>query len=233
MKKTIIAFITIITLAGCSTPVKRVSTTAASKITVAVALPNHLELGTIGTTIFNNKSMKGDVSGTPLPTRIRNIANNAISSSNKIRLVKSNGTLDQPTAVKRNMWSGKPEIQNKKGLVQKARALGANYILLITGKDTQDPFYGTNIYIDNIGVIQRSILGLKRSNAYAAMNMHVLDTSTSQEVSTTGFVATSSRAGKPWITPQTIPNAAQIEEIISQIPIKNEMNKGLVEMGLK
>lgn len=233
MKKIIGLLILVLTISGCSVQTKKVASSVASKVTVAVALPNQLTLETIGTTIFNNKSMKTPVSGTPLPARIRNIANNQISRSGKIGLIKSNGSLDQPNSVKRNGWSGKPEIQNKAALMQKAKSLGANYLLLITGKDTQDPFYGTNIYINDIGVSQRSIFGLKRANAYAAMNMHVFDTATGKEASTYYSLSTNSHAGKPWITPQNLPNTNQIEAIIKGLSLEKEISKGLTEMGLK
>ncbi len=233
MKKILTLLILVVTLSGCSVQTKKVSTSGASKVTVAVALPNQLALGTIGTTIFSNKSMTARVSGTPLTTRIRNIANKQISGAGKIQLVKSNGSLDRANSVKRNGWSGKPEIQNKAALMQKARSLGANYLLLITGKDTQEPFYGTNGYINDIGVIQRSIFGLKRANAFAALNMHVFDTATGNEASTYYSLSKNPRDGKPWITPQNLPKTNEVEEIIAGLSLENEISKGLAEMGLR
>ena len=233
MKKIVTLLVLVLSLSACSVQTKKVSTSSASKITVAVALPNQLRLETVGTTVFNNKSMKTIVSGTPLPARIRNMANNKISQSGKVKLIKSNGTLDQANSIKRNFISGNPEIKNKEGLLKKAKALGANYLLLITGTDTQDPFYGSSIYVDDVGVMQRSIFNIKRANGYAALNMFVFDTTTGAEASSYFSVSKSDRANKPWITPQNLPKPNEVEEIISGLAIQNEIGKGLAEMGLR
>ena len=234
MKKLLTLFISILILSGCSVPVKKVSTSSASKIAIATALANQLDIQTIGTTIFNNKSMKGKVTGTPIPARIRAIASSAINSSNKARVVKSNGSLDIPSSsVTRSLWAGTVGIKNKAALTQKAKAMGADFLLLITGNGMEDPFYGTTAFIENIGVVQRSVFGLKRANSHAILNMIVFDTKTSAIISEKSIFVQHPRAGKPWITPRRLPSPADTEEILSQLPIKKHIASALSEMGLR
>jgi len=235
MKKLLALFATILILNGCSVPVKKVPTSTTTKVTVAVAvaLPNHLDIQTIGTTIFNNKSMRGKVSGTPLPSRIRTLADNAITSSNKTKLIRSNGALNTPiSSVKRNAWTGKFQFKNRDTLIQKARSMGADYLLLIAGDSQQERFYGTSGYISNIGVAQRSVFGMKRATSFAMLQMFVIDTRTSATISEKGIFLQHPRAGKPWISPQRLPSPAEVDEIISQLKIGEGLNKGLSEMGL-
>ena len=234
MKKLLALFISAIILSGCSVPVKKVSTSSASKIAIATTLANQLDIETIGTTVFNNKSMKGKVTGTPLPTRIKAMASNAINSSNKARVISTNGSLDLPSSsITRSLWAGTLEIKDKATLIQKAKGLGANLVLLITGDSMQDPIYGSSAFISNIGVTQRSVFGLKRATSHAILNMIVLDTKTSAIISEKRIFVRHPRAGKPWITPRRLPSAAETNEIISQLPIKKSINSTLSEMGLR
>ena len=176
--------------------------------------------------------MKASVPGASLSQRIKSQVENIITSSGRSQIIKTNSGFELPaTSVKENIWSAKYEIKNKDNILNNAKAMGADYIVLVTGGSREDPFYGTSTYIDNIGVSQRSILGLTRSNSYALITLIALDTKTKATASTNSIFVKHSRAGKPWISPNKLPSGAQVEEILSELNIQSNLKSALNKMG--
>jgi len=210
MRKIFTFLLLALTLTGCSVQTKQVPTSPATKVTVAVNLPNKLQLDTIGTTIFNNKSMSVNVPGTPLATRVRSIVDKHISNSGKSTLVRSNGSLDSEVLIKRNGWTGKADPEDMATLTNKAKALGANLLVIVSGATEVEPFYGTTGSINNIGVLQRSVFGIKNSTSFSLLYITVIDTSTGTQLSSYRLLTNNDRKNKPWITPESLPNATEM-----------------------
>lgn len=233
MKKIFLSFILVLLVSGCSIPIKKIELSPGSKITVAVHLSNNLKIQTIGTTVFQNKSMQSNVNGQSLSTRVRQITDNSLANSTKIKLIKSKGALDTSSTIVMGPWDLKLIIPDKTNLLKKAKSSGANYLLLLTGSSRQDPLFGTNQFVDDIGVVQRSAFGTQSSAAYAALSMLVFDTSSGKLIKTSEIFTSSRLAGHKLITPKALPNAVRINELIKQIPLKTIIDKTLSDVGLR
>lgn len=179
-------------LSGCATvdPKAVQSQTSGKTVAIASTAGDDLKLMWIGTTVFNN-----EYASLPIHEwQIReNIAQDAVTVLQKTERYVQVFALNEITRKSKDF----PNLPEGKK---------ADFIVLIEPGSYQDQAFGTNQYMNGIGIYQRSLFNsIRNAVGYAALEAEVFDTKTGKSLGTASSL-------NFWPIPATMETGPQVPD---------------------
>lgn len=149
---------------------------------VIAVMGDEMDLQRVGTTIFQNKSARVDVSPWLVPDRIEISVAEVLTTSGRMRAAPANdieirALLAGMNASSSRLFFNSPKFREALRTIGQDRQL--NYLVILSGAHMQDVFYRTNQRLHDYGIIERSIIGQPRSaQLYATISIELRDATT-------------------------------------------------------